>query len=132
MGEARDDRKGKGGYHLVWTRDMVEVAMGLLAAGYTRTPLRSLINLAARQDADGGFAQNSWVDGKSFRNNVQLDEVALPVLLAARLSRDRLLGHFEASPMVYSAANFLLNNGPVTREERWEELEVIRLPPWLR
>ena len=121
-GEARDDHEGKGGYHLVWTRDMVEVAMGLLAAGYTRTPLRTLINLAAQQGADGGFAQNSWVDGKSFRNNVQLDEVAFPVLLAARLSRDGLLGHFEASPMVCRAANFLLQSGPVTGEERWEEL----------
>jgi glucoamylase len=121
-GEARNDHQGKGGYHLVWTRDMVEVAMGLLAAGYTRTPLRSLINLAARQESDGGFAQNSWVDGKSFRNNVQLDEVAFPVMLAARLSRDGLLGHFEVLPMVCRAANFLLHSGPVTGEERWEEL----------
>jgi glucoamylase len=121
-GEARDDREGKGGYHLVWTRDMVEVATGLLAAGYTRAPLRTLINLAARQEADGGFAQNSWVDGRTFRNNVQLDEVAFPVLLAARLSRDGLLGRFEASPMVCQAANFLLHSGPVTGEERWEEL----------
>jgi glucoamylase len=121
-GEARDDQTGKGGYHLVWTRDMVEVAMGLLAAGYTRAPLRALINLAARQEADGGFAQNSWVDGKSFRNNIQLDEVALPVLLAARLSRDALLGQFEALPMVSRAANFLLHSGPITGEERWEEL----------
>ncbi|MGB6944620.1 MAG: glycoside hydrolase family 15 protein [Bryobacteraceae bacterium] len=121
-GEARDDQEGKGGYHLVWTRDMVEVAMGLLAAGYTRTPLRTVINFAARQKADGGFTQNSWVDGKSFRNNVQLDEVAFPVLLAERLSRDGLLGHFEVAPMVCRAANFLLHSGPVTGEERWEEL----------
>ncbi len=121
-GEARDDQQGKGGYHLVWTRDMVEVALGLLAAGYTRTPLRSLINLAARQEADGGFAQNSWVDGKSFRNNVQLDQVAFPVLLAARLAGDGLLGRFDVLPMVRRAANFLLHSGPVTGEERWEEL----------
>src|SRR2546425_5529015 len=32
-----------GGYHLVWTRDLVKSVTGLLAAGDTSTPLRSLI-----------------------------------------------------------------------------------------
>lgn len=120
-GEARGDEHGIAGYHVVWTRDMVEVSMALLAAGDTHTPLRALINLAARQDADGAFTQNSWVDGRDFRKNIQLDEVAFPILLATRLYRDRLLDHFDPLPMVKSAANFLLHRGPVTGEERWEE-----------
>ncbi len=32
-GEAKDDEAGEGGYHLIWTLDMVQSAMGLLAAG---------------------------------------------------------------------------------------------------
>jgi glucoamylase len=35
-GRARNDENGRGGYHLVWTRDMVESAMGLLGQIGTR------------------------------------------------------------------------------------------------
>lgn len=120
-GEARNDKDGKGGYHLVWTRDMVESAMGLLAAGNKAAPLRALIYLAARQDDDGGFPQNFWVSGEPFRNGTQLDEIAFPVLLAWRLHELRLLGDFDPFVMVKRAVAFLLHRGPVTGEERWEE-----------
>ncbi len=120
-GEARGDKEGKGGYHLVWTRDMVETAMGLLAAGNTHAPLRALIYLAARQEEDGSFPQNFWVNGDAFWNGMQLDEVAFPVLLAWRLHQLQLLGHFNARVMVNRAVAFLLHSGPVTGEERWEE-----------
>ena len=120
-GEVRDDKEGKGGYHLVWTRDMVQTAMGLLAAGNREAPVRVLIYLAARQEEDGGFTQNFQVDGKPFRKGNQLDEVAFPVMLAWRLKREGLLGNFDAETMVRRAVNFLLLNGPVTGEERWEE-----------
>ncbi|HEY3741805.1 MAG TPA: glycoside hydrolase family 15 protein, partial [Bryobacteraceae bacterium] len=120
-GEARNDKDGMGGYHLVWTRDMVESAMGLLAAGNKAAPLRALIYLAARQDDDGGFPQNFWVSGEPFRNGTQLDEIAFPVLLAWRLHELRLLGDFDPFVMVMRAVAFLLHRGPVTGEERWEE-----------
>jgi glucoamylase len=61
-GEAKGDND-QGGYHLVWTRDMVNSATALLAAGNTATPLRALIYLAVAQHPDGGFAQNFWVNG---------------------------------------------------------------------
>ncbi len=120
-GEARNDEQGKGGYHLVWTRDMVESAMGLLAAGDTHAPLRALIYLAAQQEEDGSFPQNFWVDGDAFWKGMQLDEVAFPVLLAWRLHQLQLLGHFNPRVMVNRAIAFLLHSGPVTGEERWEE-----------
>ena len=53
----------RGGYHLVWTRDLVQSATALLATGQTSTPLRALIWLAAIQQPDGGFPQNSWING---------------------------------------------------------------------
>jgi glucoamylase len=120
-GEARGDKDGRGGYHLVWTRDMVQSALGLLAAGNSEAPLRALIYLAARQEEDGSFPQNFWVDGKAFRKGGQLDEVAFPVLLAWRLKQLRLLGEFDPRVMVNRAVAFLLYSGPVTGEERWEE-----------
>src|SRR5262249_13212389 len=51
-GEAKSDQD-QGGYHVVWTRDLVNTATGLLAAGNKTTPLRALIYLAASQLPDG-------------------------------------------------------------------------------
>ncbi len=95
--------------------------MGLLAAGNLEAPLRALIYLTARQEEDGSFAQNFWVDGTPFRKGMQLDEVGFPVLLAWRLHQLHLLANFDPRVMVNRAASFLLHSGPVTGEERWEE-----------
>src|SRR6185437_11130831 len=75
-GEAKGDDDGMGGYHLVWTRDVVNSATGLLASGDSETPLRTLIYLACSQQADGGFHQNFWVSGEPYWRGTQLDEVA--------------------------------------------------------
>src|SRR5579871_3336429 len=77
--------------------------------------------MAARQEDDGGFPQNFWVNGDAFRNGMQLDETAFPVLLAWRLHKLHLLEEFDPLVMVRRAASFLLHQGPVTGEERWEE-----------
>ena len=63
MGRSQGDND-KGGYHLVWTRDMVNSATAQLAAGDKITPLRALIYRAVSQHPDGGFAQNFWVNWK--------------------------------------------------------------------
>jgi glucoamylase len=119
-GEAKGD-EDLGGYHLVWTRDLVQSASGLLAAGHTELPFRSLIYLAASQQDDGGFAQNLWIDGRPYWQGVQLDEVAFPILLARRLWREGALGEFDPYRMVLGAAGYLIRRGPVTQQERWEE-----------
>ena len=62
-GEDKSDDE-LGGYHLVWTRDMVHCASALMAAGDTTTPLRAMIYLAIAQRDDGGFYQNFWIDGR--------------------------------------------------------------------
>jgi glucoamylase len=119
-GEARGD-KDQGGYHLVWTRDMVSSASALLASGESATPLRALIYLAVSQQEDGGFSQNFWVNGNPYWRGIQLDEVAFPILLALRLSQQKVLKDFDPYPMVLKAAGYLLRHGPVTQQERWEE-----------
>lgn len=120
-GEAKGDHE-LGGYHLVWTRDMVNSATGLLAAGNTDIPMHALIYLAASQLPDGGFHQNFWVTGDPYWTGVQLDEVAFPILLAWRLLRAGALDDFDPFDMVLRAAGYLVRNGPATPQERWEEL----------
>jgi glucoamylase len=111
-----------GGYHLVWTRDLVQSATALLATGQTGTPLRALIWLAAIQRADGSFPQNSWINGNAYWSGVQLDEIAAPILLAWRLrNNDTSLGRFDPRVMIFGAAAYLMRQGPVTAQERWEE-----------
>lgn len=119
-GESKGD-EDMGGYHLVWTRDMVSSATGLLAAGNVDTPLRAAVYLAATQHHDGGFSQNFWIDGEPYWKGVQLDEVAYPILLAWRLRENGCLGNFDPYSMVLRAAGYLIRSGPATPQERWEE-----------
>ena len=110
-----------GGYHLVWTRDMVQTATALLACGRTETALRALAYLACTQKPDGGFSQNFWVNGEPYWTGIQLDEVAFPIILAWRLWKQDGLGNFDVFPFVERAAGFLVRYAPVTQQERWEE-----------
>src|SRR5512132_1425345 len=110
-----------GGYHLVWTRDLVQSASALLATGQMGTPLRALIWLAAIQRPDGSFPQNSWIDGSAYWSGLQLDQVAFPILLAWRLHKHDALGLFDPRVMIVRAAAELIVRGPVTAQERWEE-----------
>ncbi len=119
-GEAAGD-DDRGGYHLVWTRDMVNTVTAMLAAGNSETPLRALIYLAASQGDDGSFPQNFWVDGESYRGGVQLDEVSYPIILAWRLQKAGALRDFDPYTMVIHAAGYMIREGPATGQERWEE-----------
>ncbi|MGA2833159.1 MAG: glycoside hydrolase family 15 protein [Terracidiphilus sp.] len=110
-----------GGYHLVWTRDMVHTATALLACGRVETARRALVYLACTQQPNGGFAQNFWVDGRPYWSGVQLDEVAFPLILAWRLWKADGLGEMDIFPFVESAAGFLVHHAPITQQERWEE-----------
>ena len=110
-----------GGYHLVWTRDMVQSATALMACGRAETALRALVYLATTQRPDGSFAQNFWVNGTPYWTGMQLDEVAFPIMLAWRLWKAGGLGGFDVFPFVERAAGFLLRHAPVTQQERWEE-----------
>jgi len=115
-----------GGYHLVWPRDMVQSAGGLLAAGAHREAREALVYLAATQHADGHWPQNMWVDGSAYWNGLQMDETALPILLFDLAARAGALLEDDVTqrrfwPMVRAAAGYLVCNGPVTQQDRWEE-----------
>lgn len=119
-GQAQGD-DDLGGYHLVWTRDMVQSATTMLYCGHVETAQRALLYLACTQKVDGSFAQNFWVDGTPYWTGIQLDEVAFPILLAWRLWKQNALGNFDVFPFVERAAGFLVRTSPVTQQERWEE-----------
>ena len=111
-----------GGYHLVWTRDMVQSATALLACGRGDTALRALVYLACTQHPDGSFAQNFWIDGTPYWTGIQLDEVAFPIMLAWRLWKHDALEGFHVVPFLENAAGFLVRYAPITQQERWEEI----------
>ncbi len=121
-GNVKVGKEGEGGYHLVWTRDMVQCAMGLLAAGKRETPLRALVFLAVSQREDGSFPQNFWVAGDPFWTGLQLDEIAFPILLAHRLWKESALENFRGRDLVMRAVQFLVKSGPISKQERWEEV----------
>jgi glucoamylase len=111
----------RGGYHLVWPRDLVECAGALLAFGGEAEARDTLQYLMATQNADGHWNQNQWLGGQSYWRGVQLDEAAFPVLLAAALAdRDALAG-IDVEDMVRRALGFVTGHGPSSDQDRWEE-----------
>jgi glucoamylase len=127
-----------GGYHLVWSRDLFKFANALITAGDTNTPATVVHYLfdtlqqktdcgTAEYNADGcaqgfsrvgRFPQNSWVSGWPYWQGTQMDEQAMPILLAWRLGP----GVYNALwPKILLTADYILRTGPWTYQDRWEE-----------
>jgi len=117
-GNARDDI---GGYHLVWPRDLVESAGGLLALGALGEAREIVRYLIATQLQDGNWPQNQWLGGKPYWQGNQLDETAFPVLLVVALSERNALQGIEVTAMVRRALGYIVRNGPASEQDRWEE-----------
>ena len=124
-GESNGD-SNRGGYHIVWARDLYKSASALFAAGDKESANRALDYLfnvqmqAADSDAPysrkGRFPQNTFIDGSSWWNGTQMDETSMPIILAWKLNRTDLW------PKIKLAADYLAANGPHTDQERWEEM----------
>ena len=108
----------------IWPRDLVEAAGGFLAVGANEDALRVLDYLAATQLPDGHWPQNMWLDGKPYWSGIQMDETAFPILLVDQAYREGVLRRTHQEQywnIVRQAARYLILNGPVTQEDRWEE-----------
>lgn len=116
-----DSSQSRGGYHLVWSRDLVETAGALVAMQSYDDAQDVLRYLIATQQTDGHWFQNQWIGGTPFWQGVQLDEVAFPVLLAAALSDRNALSEIPVKDMVLRALRFIVCEGPATGQDRWEE-----------
>jgi glucoamylase len=102
----------------------VETACGFLAAGAQADAVRVLHYLESTQEAEGHWSQNMWLDGRPYWSGVQMDEAAFPILLVDLLRREApaTLPDLERWwNLVQRAAGFLVRNGPVTQQDRWEE-----------
>ncbi|NUR36013.1 MAG: hypothetical protein HOQ30_18625 [Gemmatimonadaceae bacterium] len=119
-GQSKGDHE-LGGYHLVWPRDLVNSAGALIALGHDVMARRTLRYLLSTQEADGRWAQNLWLDGTPYWNGVQMDEIAFPILFAELVRREGQLADVDPWPMIRRAAGFLVREGPVTGQDRWEE-----------
>jgi len=123
--EKPDLSSPSGAYHLVWARDSYEFGTALWADG-DRAGARRIVDwlFGHQQKADGSFPQNADVSGTPVWGSLQLDEVALPIVLA------HLVGRTGAStwPGVRKAAEFLVGfhdpqtglGAPFSPQERWE------------
>jgi len=128
-----------GGYHMVWPRDLYHVCTAYINAGDLDTPKRALNFLKRVQykkgtwsysersiPKRGGFPQNIWTNGKEYWGGLQLDQTAYPVhifyglwLKADPTEKKKLLSEF--GEMITLALDFIVNYGPWTGQERWEE-----------
>jgi glucoamylase len=111
----------RGGYHLVWTRDAVEAALALLVIGQRDDAASVAAYLASTQLPDGHWHQNFYPDGRPFWDGVQMDEVAFPILLVAKLREDGSTASLTIEAMVRRAAAYIASVGPMSPQDRWEE-----------
>lgn len=122
-GETKGDDE-KGGYHLVWPRDLAESAGGFLALKAYDDAMRILNYLMSTQEHDGSWPQNMWLDGKQHWNGLQIDQTAFPILIIEQCNRSAAIDEERMKrywPGIKKAISFLVNNGPYTEQDRWEE-----------
>ena len=111
-----EKKETSGPYHLVWPRDLYHVATAQQVAGDGAASRRLLDFLWRVQKPDGSFWQNTEVDGPEHWTTEQLDETALPIVLAWWLNRR---GPTDWTH-VRAAADYIVANGPESDQERWE------------
>ena len=148
-GETVSAKTGSTGYKAVWVRDFYQVAMAFMAMGDNATAKTAFEYLEKVQvnsstpgnNGDTGwFLQKTHVDGELEWVGVQLDQTAMPIMLAWKLHQANVLSDEELKTwygkMLKPAADFLVDGGlakilwndtqitpPATQQERWEEQE---------
>jgi glucoamylase len=148
-GETVSAKTGSTGYKAVWVRDFYQVAMAFMALGDTATAKTAFEYLEKVQvnsktpgnkGDTGWFLQKTHVDGELEWVGVQLDQTAMPIMLAWKLHQADVLSDAELTDwytrMLKPAADFLVDGGrakilwndmqitpPATQQERWEEQE---------
>ncbi|MBB1335558.1 MULTISPECIES: glycoside hydrolase family 15 protein [unclassified Pseudoalteromonas] len=146
-GETVSAKTGSTGYKAVWVRDFYQVAMAFMALGDTATAKTAFeylekVQVNSKTQGNNGdtgwFLQKTHVDGELEWVGVQLDQTAMPIMLAWKLHQADVLSDAELTDwytrMLKPAADFLVDGGrakilwndmqitpPATQQERWEE-----------
>ena len=106
-------------YHAVWSRDLYQIATGMLAIGDNAAANRMLDYLwTYQQKTDGSFPQNSRLDGTKVFGDLQMDEVAFPIVLAHQLGRTGAADWARSSARRTSSSP----TARTTPQERWENI----------
>jgi glucoamylase len=108
-------------YHFIWPRDQVQIAEAFIACGDYESARETLLFLMCTQESEGHWPQCISEEGTAFWKTTQLDECALPILLADCLKKENGLDNIDPWPMIAKAAAFLVKKGPMTEKDRWEE-----------
>lgn len=122
-GKAKGDGE-LGGYHLVWPRDLALSSGGFLELKAKDDVLRILNYVMTTQEKDGRWSQNMWLEGVPYWNAVQMDQVALAILLVHSSFQRNFVDEERCRrywPIVKKALQYLVTNGPYTSQDRWEE-----------
>lgn len=123
-GQSKGD-EDQGGYHLVWPRDLVESSGGFLALNAKKEVLEILNYLMTTQEDNGRWNQNMWLGGEPHWTAIQMDEVALPIILVEKCYQNKQISHDRLErywPGIKKALSFIVVNGPATEQDRWEEI----------
>lgn len=108
-----------GGYHLIWSRDLYQVATAYIALGDKDSAVRALDYLfTVQQRKDGSYPQISWLDGRTLGDSIQMDEVSYPLILAYQLRQNSKEIYLKN---IKPTADYIVKTGPKTQQERWEE-----------
>jgi glucoamylase len=113
-----------GGYHLVWPRDLVLSSGGFLELDAKDDVLRILNYVMTTQEKDGRWSQNMWLDGGPYWTGIQMDQIALAILLVNTSYQKKYVDEERSNrywPIVKKALCYLIANGPWTQQDRWEE-----------
>src|SRR6266436_3182583 len=65
-----------------------------------------------------------WLDGSPYWKGIQMDQTALPIMLVDLINKETGLTAAELKhfwPMIKKAASYLVVNGPISDQDRWEE-----------
>jgi glucoamylase len=126
----------KSGYQHVCIRDLYHSASALIGVGDLPSAVAMLRYMQRTQLGDrdgawtygrrviarrGAWAQSTWANGEPDQKDLEMDEVAQPILLAYHLWKIRAVAVEEFWPMVRDAGLFLKEAGPWTAKDRWGE-----------
>ena len=121
LGEAKGD-EDLGGYHLVWTRDMVNSVTGLAASGELATALRALIDSHARSAPTAAFRRISGSTGSPTGTGFSSTKFRFRSDSRGGCTNTTCSRISIPYPMVLRAAHFLIDNGCATPQERWDKM----------
>jgi glucan 1,4-alpha-glucosidase len=109
------------GYREVWARDLYEIWTALFTDGDRNTAGQALGFMFFRQQQpDGSFPRNSLINGLPAPDSsgLQMDECAYPIIMADQMGWN---SHRFYKRHIKTDADFIVNNGPATGAERWED-----------